>query len=371
MPSPFVHPGVGLPGEWYFTPGPTQLHPLVPEVLARAISEGFPSISHRSGRFRDEVARTREALTALLELPEGYRICYLGSASEAMERIIQGAVARRSFHLVNGEFARRFRKVATNLGREVEDAEVEDGRGFLLEDVEVPGGAELAALTLNETSTGVALRPDGVHGIADRHPGVLVAVDAVSATPAIPLDLARIDAFFFSVQKLFGLPAGLGVLVASPRLVERSLELEERGLPVGGYLHLPALARAADRDQTVATPNALAIRLLGRVAEAYLDKGASAVRQEVEANARTILNAARGAGWEPFVSVEDRSPTVLVFSVPGGSEEPRRRLAEKGFLVGDGYGPYKGAHVRIANFPVHPPEAVGALAAAIETIESG
>jgi phosphoserine aminotransferase len=365
-PAPdFPRPAAGLDGRWYFGPGPSQLHPLVPGTLSRAVAEGLPSISHRSPRFRAEVARTREALTELLSLPEGYRICYMGSATEAMERIIQGSVARRSFHLVNGSFSRRFRKVAVNLGREADQVEARDGEGFELNGVQVPGGSELVALTLNETSTGVALSPEGIRGVGERHPDVLMAVDGVSGTPAIPVEMSAVDALFFSVQKLFGLPAGLGVLVVSPRMAERSFELEERGLPVGGYLHLPALVRKADDDQTVATPNALGIHLLGRVAEAFLEMGLEGLQRETGEKARLLLEAATAAGWEPFVAEADRSPTVLVFKVPGGSVEVRSRLEERGFLLGSGYGPYKAEHVRIANFPAHTPEAVEALARAI------
>jgi phosphoserine aminotransferase len=367
-PSPLPLPASGLSPRWYFGPGPSQLHPLVPESLARAVADGLPSVSHRSARFRDEVARAREALSALLDLPDGYRVCYLGSATEAMERIVQGAVARRSFHLVNGSFSRRFRKVAVNLGKETDLLEVEDGKGFRLEEVEVSEGTELAALTLNETSTGVALEARGMEALARRHPEVLLAVDGVSGTPTVPAPLDRTDALFFSVQKLFGLPAGLGVLIVSPRMAERSFELERRGLSVGGYLHLPALIRAADEDQTVATPNALAIHLLGRVTEAFLADGLDRIRAETARKASGLLAAGAAAGWEPFVPEEDRSPTVLVFRVPDGSEGPRRRLAERGFEVGSGYGPYKAEHIRIANFPAHTPEAVEALAGAIREV---
>jgi phosphoserine aminotransferase len=364
-PPVFPRPTAGLAPRWYFGPGPSQLHSLVPEALARAVADGLPSVSHRSARFRVEVARAREALTALLQLPDGYRICYLGSATEAMERIVQGGVARQSFHLVNGSFSRRFREVAVNLGRETDVLEAEDGTGFRLDRVEVPQGTELMALTLNETSTGVALDAEGMELLAKRHPEVLVAVDGVSGTPALSVPIKRVDALFFSVQKLFGLPAGLGVLIVSPRMADRSLDLEGRGLSVGGYLHLPALLRAADQDQTVATPNALAIHLLGRVAEAFLDEGLDRMRDEMKRKASLLLGAGAAAEWEPYVAEEDRSPTVVVFRVPDGSEGPRNRLAERGFEVGSGYGPYKAAHIRIANFPAHTPEAVEALAAAI------
>jgi len=365
MSSPPLTPP-GLDSRWHFTVGPTQLHSLVPEALRRAVTEGLPSWSHRSGTVRKEVARTVEALGALLSIPDGYRVLFLGSATEAMERLVEGAVERRSFHLVNGAFARRFRGVARNLGRETRALEVPDGEGYPLETLTLPADVELAAFTQNETSTGAALDPMGIAGVARRYPEVLTAVDVVTAAPTAPLELAAVDAAFFSVQKLFGLPPGLGVLVVSPRLLERSRELQGRGVSVGGYQTLPAMAEAAGRNETVVTPNTLGIHLLGRVAEHYLERGRGVLRLEGEDSARTLRAAAAAAGWADFPRrPEDRSATVLVFRVPGGSPPARERLAAAGYAVSSGYGERKEELLRIASFPVHPPEAVAGLAAAI------
>lgn len=355
-------PGPGLPPRWYFTVGPTQLHPTIPDAIRDALAAGLPSWSHRSAPAREDVGRTVEALRALLGIPPGHRVLFLSSATEAMERIVEGAVERRSVHLVNGAFARRFRTIARNLHRETEVLEVPDGEGFDLDGVELSPGAELVGLTQNETSTGVALDPSGIVGLARRHPDTLVAVDTVTATPLQPLDLSAVDAAFFSVQKLFGLPAGLGVLVASPRLVERARERQARGAGVGGYLHLPALAEAADRNETVATPNSLGIHLLGRVAGSYLRRGIDGLRREAAASAGRIEEAAVEVGWIPFPREErHRSRTVLVFEVPGGSAMIRSRLEQGGFPVASGYGPHRDTQVRIACFPVHSPAAVEGL----------
>lgn len=353
----------------WFTVGPTALHPLVPDAAGRALAAGLGSWSHRSAPARAEVARTVEALRALLEIPPGHRVLFLGSATEAMERVVEGAVERRSFHLVNGAFARRFRDIARNLGREPEALEVVDGAGFDLEGVNLPGEAELVALTQNETSTGVALAPAGIGELARRHPGVLVAVDAVTAAPIQPLELPLVDAAFFSVQKLFGLPAGLGVLIVSERLVERARERQGRGGTVGGYLHIPGLARAADAHETAATPNLLFIHLLGRVAEAYLERGIDTLRRENREMAARVDAAARRAGWVPFPPRSgDRSTTVLVYEVPGGSGPVRARLKERGIQVSSGYGPHRDRHLRVACFPAWGMAEVEALVEGIEGV---
>jgi len=369
-------PPLGLPPQlWSFAVGPSQLHASVPAGIQRALAEGLPSWSHRSDAFRREVQRTVEGLGELLGVPPGYRVLFLGSATEAMERVVQGLVggegpdSPRSFHLLNGDFARRFRSVSRNLGGAPEGLEVEDGAGFPLSEIPLPGGFDLLCMTQNETSTGVALDPGGIVALAQRHPEVLSVVDAVTAAPLAPLDLSQVDGMFFSVQKLFGLPAGLGVLIVSPRLVERARERLGRGVPVGGYMHLPALATSADRNETGPTPNMLGIRLLGDVAEAFLLQGLGNLRTSAQWAAARIHQAAARAGWTPFPPrSEDRSSTVLVLRVPdsSGGGSVRARLRARGFEISSGYGALKDELVRIANFPAHSQEAVEALAQAIE-----
>lgn len=366
-----------------FAPGPTQLHPVVPDELRRMATDGYLSESHRSAAVRSEVARLNEALGVLLGIPADHRILLVGSATEAMERILQGSVDTRSLHLVNGAFARRFHAIARNLGLEAGSLEVPDGRGFRSREVGIPDGTELLVMTQNETSTGARIPPAEIHFLADRvrRAGGLAAVDLVTGWPTEPVDPGRIDAGFFSVQKGFGLPAGLGVIVASPALVERSRERQGRGRAVGPFFHLAAMADAAERHETVATPNTLAIRLLARVAEAYLAEGPGDLARRGEEGFSRWWEAVASLGLAPFVSEEEmRSRTVAVVTLAGeageggvaqdgiaqdrsaqGTDALRSRLRKRGFVVGDGYGPWKGKHLRVAQFPVQTPAMQAAL----------
>ena len=405
----------GHPTPLCFLPGPTALHPLAVEEARKAFADGFLSRSHRSPGFRAYMHAMEEGLRSLLRIPVDHRILLVGSATEAMERIIQGVVANRSAHLVNGAFARRFRQVAVNLGRKAAAVTVPDGEGFLGDEEGFPEhgqrfpehgqgfpehgqgfpkhgqrvpkggeglraqqagltpsgvdtlleGAELLAMTQNETSTGVRIPTEAVHSLADRarNSGALAVVDLVTGWPSEPVDPARIDCGFFSVQKAFGLPAGLGVMVVSPEFVERSRNLEAGGHITGGYMGIPALAEVADRHETRATPNMLAIRLLARVAEAYALEGQEALDSGVRRRAEAFWSVVEGLpGLTAAVGPGDnRSRTILVVEVEGGSRPLRERLAERGLLVGDGYGPGKGRHLRIANFPVQTDEMMDQL----------
>ena len=87
-----------------FSPGPTQLHSIVPEAMQEAVNSGLLSATHRSGAFSEMYEGVKSGLLELLGLPEGMRVFFVGSATEAMERVIQNTVRERSHHFVNGSF---------------------------------------------------------------------------------------------------------------------------------------------------------------------------------------------------------------------------------------------------------------------------
>ena len=87
---------------------------------------------------------------------------------------------------------------------------------------EVPPDAEVICVTQNETSTACMVPEQSLVNLARRYPEKLMAVDVVSSCPDARVDYSLVDCAFFSVQKCFGLPAGLGVLMVSERAMSRS-----------------------------------------------------------------------------------------------------------------------------------------------------
>ena len=61
----------------------------------------------------------------------------------------------------------------------------------------------------------------------------LLAVDAVSSLPYPDFDYTILDSVFFSVQKGFGLPAGLGVWMVNDRCIAKAEQLLSRGISIG------------------------------------------------------------------------------------------------------------------------------------------
>jgi len=338
----------------FFTPGPSQLYPTCQTHIEEAFEADIASISHRGAAFHTLCAETTAALRALLNIPVTHRIFFVGSATEAMERIIQNCVEKHSYHSVNGAFSRLFYTVARNLGKEAQLREVEYGKGYEADDIHA-GNSELICVTQNETSTGVSIPMDTVYAIKKAYPNVLLALDIVSSAPYADVDFTKVDCVFFSVQKGFGLPAGLGVLIVSPDAVARALRLEKKGVQVGSYHRFSSLLRYADKNETPETPNVLAIYLLGKIANDMMRSGMVNLRKETERKAAILYGfLMKNDRYRPFVADERlRSQTVIVAEVKNGSEYVIKKLADHGCIVGNGYKEFKGRHIRIANFPAH------------------
>jgi phosphoserine aminotransferase len=340
-----------------FTPGPSQLYFTAADHARQAFKDGIPSISHRSKQFEQISKEATDGLRQLLNIPADYHIFFTGSATEIWERIIQNLVEEKSFHLINGSFSKRFFEISQQLDRKPEKLSAPEGKSFD-DNITIPPGTELIAITHNETSTGVSVPLEMIYAVKENHPNALIAVDAVSSLPYPNFDLGKIDSIFFSVQKGFGLPAGLGVWIVNQKCIDKSETLLKRGMSIGSYHNIPSLLSHAQKNQTPETPNVLGIYLLSKIIQDFLRKGIDNIRRETEYKAAILYQALE---QHPLLSafVEDKkfqSKTVIVADTQSHTERLRKFLMEKGLHPGDGYGPFKKTQLRFANFPAHSKE---------------
>ncbi len=351
-----------------FTPGPSQLYVTTESHVKTALRDGIASISHRSKEFERIYSQVVEGLTSLLNIPKGFHIVFTGSATEIWERSLQSLVQSRSLHLVNGAFSKKYYETALQLGKSPTLIEVADGQAF--EDVNIPGDQpELVALTHNETSTGVSLPLDFIHSFRKRYPDALIAVDAVSSLPHPKFDLEAIDMLFFSVQKAFGLPAGLGVWIVNERCLEKANTLQASGVSIGSYHALPSLVSMAAKNQTPETPNVLGIYLLAQVTDDFLRRGLQVIRQETAYKSALLYQTLEHLSFaSPFVkNSASRSQTVIVAETGSKTGDIVKALQPKGLYPGDGYGKAKASQLRFANFPTHSKEQYELL---VDTLQS-
>ncbi len=339
----------------YFTCGPTQLYKTVPKHIKALLQNNILSVSHRGQLFMDTYRELTVNLRQLLNIPSAYQIFYLSSSIESMERTLQNCVVKNSFHLTNGAFAEKYFNMSLVLGKKAINYSFLPVEKTNLDEIKIPATSEMICVTQNETSTGVALPMTEIYRLKSRYPKKLIALDIVSSVPCVGIDFSQLDLVFFSVQKAFGLPAGLSVLVVSPSAMEKSLSMEKKGISTGSYHSFSSLKKYADRNQTVATPNVFLLFLLNRVAADFLKYPLKKIRRETHQKAALLYTYFdKHPKYHPAVSAgRFRSVTTIVVNTGADTDKIIASLAKKGMIVSRGYGRNKKTQIRIANYPSH------------------
>jgi len=330
-----------------FYPGPSRVHDEIPGYVQDAHELGVMSINHRSDAFMAISERTVSLLKQRLNIPSDYTIFYTSSATECWEIIAQSLITDKSYHLYNGAFGQKWHEYTQRLHSGA--TAVPFGVEEKLDPAKLTFPEEgVICITQNETSNGTQVPSALIKRIKKNHPQHLVAVDAVSSMAGIVLDFKAADVWFASVQKCFGLPAGLGLMICSPQAIERSNHIAEKD----HYNSLTFMTSMMTRWQTPCTPNVLGIYLLMRVLE-----DSENIKDTHE---KTV---ARQEDWIAFLSERNKiaplvsngavqSHTVVPVTGDADTLQHIKTLAKKNdILLGEGYGEWKSTTFRIANFP--------------------
>lgn len=345
----------------FFTTGPSALYFTVEQHLKTALQNQIPSIPHRSKEFSQIYRQAEEGLRDLVGLPDDYVLFFTSSATEVWERMLQSAVTRESLHLVNGSFSLRFYQIAKKLQYQAIPVEVSSGEVVSIQNLPDDATPELIGVTHSETSAGTQQPVDDLKQLRKKYPQALITVDAVSSFPVVDLPFEAIDSVYFSVQKCFGLPAGLGCWLVNQRFIEKARQIAPTGKT--SYHGIDSYLEKHKKFQTPATPNVLSIYLLSRVIGDMLMKGLDRIRMESKYKSAILYHLLESRqSIRPFVSEPAwRSETVIVGDAGAQTGPILEQLASKSLIVGSGYGQFKEQHIRIANFPTHSKEQVEML----------
>ncbi|WP_018621214.1 aminotransferase class V-fold PLP-dependent enzyme [Spirosoma luteum] len=326
-----------------FYPGPSKVYPQVAEYAAEAVREGIVSLNHRSAGFMTIVQETVRLLHEKLDIPADYHVALVSSATECWEIVSQSLTAHASLHPHSGAFGKKWAEYAYRIKPPTSLNE-----------------ADVLCIVQNETSNGTQVSMDTLAQFR-RDFSSLIAVDAVSSMAGVAFDWTLADVWFASVQKCFGLPAGLAVLIYSPAALKRAEEIGERD----HYNSLLFIHENFSKFQTPCTPNGLGIYLLMRVLQQ--------VPGIAEVSARTKQ---RAADWYAFFDHEmNQTPFTLLIDDPAtrsdtviavsGAEQAIKAVKaaaqQAGITLGNGYGDWKTTTFRIANFPAIDDEEIGTL----------
>ena len=354
----------------YFTPGPSGLYFTIEHHLKHAVKYGITSISHRSKQFEEIFKEAEINLKELVQLPDDYQMVFTSSATEIWEKMTDGLINRKSLHIVNGAFSKKFYSVVNNLHKEADI--IESSWGDLPEfTINAAENYDLVGVTHNETSTGVRTPLDKLYSLKEQYPESILAVDAVSSLPVVDLDYSKVDTVYASVQKAFGLPAGLGVWLINQETEEQARKMNKSGKIRQSSHNIISLIEQARKYQTPSTPNIMGIYLFSQVVRDMINRGIQQIRNDIIYKSAILYNMLdQHDVLQPFVREKTlRSDTIIVVDSGERTADLLTYLSDHKFEVGNGYGKMMGKQIRIANFPTHSKEQFEMLVDLIEKFE--
>lgn len=331
-----------------FYPGPSKVYPQVATYIQEAVASGILSQNHRSSAFIELSHHTIDLLKQKLEVPQNYWVFYASSATECWEIIAQSLIREQSYHIYNGAFGKKWAAYTRKLGIKVSEHTFALNEEWAIAQLEGVASSELIAITHNETSNGTALTNEQIQQLRAACPEQLIAVDATSSLGGVYLDFTQADIWYASVQKCLGLPAGMAIMVCSPKAIDRALVINERN----HYNSLAFMIEKMKDWQTTYTPNTLNIYLLNRILQQV--SPIKIIDQMIRERARQYYHFCEKMTDLEVLSNLTSTRSATVISIKGSLNRIayiKAQAAQQNIVLGNGYGDWKDTTFRLANFP--------------------
>lgn len=289
----------------HFSSGPCAKRPgWSPEVLAAALTG-------RSHRAKPGLAKLQEVLNrtrSVLGIPEDYRIGIVAASDTgAVEMALWSLLGARGLDILAWEsFGQDW---ITDVTKQLK---LKDVRQLTADYGALPDLAQVdftrdVVFTWNGTTSGVRV-PDGDWIAADREG--LTICDATSAAFAMPLPWDKLDVTTWSWQKVLGGEAQHGMLVLSPRAVER-LESYTPAWPLPKIFRLTKGGKLAEEiftGSTINTPSMLCVEdQIDALKWAEGLGGLPALVARSEGNLAAIAQWVEASDWAGFLAEDARA----------------------------------------------------------------
>ncbi len=287
--------------------------------------------SHRGSIGKAKLAEAVERTHALLRLPADYRIGIVpASDTGAMEMAIWSLLGARPVTMLAWEsFGAGW---VTDVAKQLQlDAEIRTADYGQIADLGGIDPQHDLVFTWNGTTSGVRV-PNG-DWIAGDRTGLSIC-DATSAAFAQDIDWTKIDVGTFSWQKALGGEAAHGMLVLSPRAVER-LEREPAPRPLPKIFRLTKSGKLIEgifKGETINTPSMLCVEdWLLALGWAERIGGLDALVARADANAAALDRWVQAAGWIEHLAADPaiRSNTSVCLQFADRSDEDANRARQK------------------------------------------
>jgi phosphoserine aminotransferase len=307
-----------------FSSGPCAKRPnWSPDALKAALV----GRSHRSKPGKERLLKAIELTREILDVPADYKIGIVpASDTGAVEMALWSLLGARGVEMLAWESFGEGWVTDVVKQLKLDDARITKADYGLLPDLAAVDFARDVVFPWNGTTSGVRV-PNGDWIPADRQG--LTITDATSAAFAQAIDWAKVDVATFSWQKALGGEAAHGMLILSPRAVER-LETYTPAWPLPKIFRLTKSGKLNEgvfKGETINTPSMLCV-------EDYLDalRWAQSVGGLDGLIARADANTAAIAGWveeTPWIDFLPKDPATrsntsvcLVFTDPEIAAKP-------------------------------------------------
>jgi phosphoserine aminotransferase len=290
--------------------------------------------SHRSALGKARLEEAIERTRALLRLPDGYRLGIVpASDTGAMEMAIWSLLGARPVTMLAWEsFGAGW---VTDVAKQLKlDAEIRTADYGQICDLDGIDPASDLVFTWNGTTSGVRV-PDADWIAADR--AGLSICDATSAAFAQDIDWPKIDVGTFSWQKALGGEAAHGMLVLSPRAVER-LESAPAPRPLPKIFRLTKggkLIEGIFKGETINTPSMLAVEdWLLALDWAEGIGGLEALIARADANAAALDRWVQSSAWIEHLAADPtiRSNTSVCLQFADRSDAEANKARQKAIV---------------------------------------
>jgi phosphoserine aminotransferase len=289
-----VRPAIA-PANPRFSSGPCAKRP---NWSPEALSDAPLGRSHRAKLGKAKLKLAIDLTREVLEVPADYRIAIVpASDTGAVEMAMWSLLGARGVDMVAWEsFGSGWVSDVTKELKLADVRTIKAGYGKL-PDLSTIDFDRDVVFTWNGTTSGVRV-PNGDFIPADRKG--LTICDATSAAFAQKLDFAKLDVVTFSWQKVLGGEGAHGMLILSPRAVER-LESYTPAWPMPKIFRMTKggkLIEGLFEGETINTPSMLCV-------EDYIDAlewakslgGLKALLAKADANAQVIHDFVATNGW--------------------------------------------------------------------------
>ncbi len=309
-----------VPARPFFSSGPCAKPP---GWSAERLATQSLGRSHRSALGKARLQEAIERTHALLGLPADYRLGIVpASDTGAMELALWSLLGTRPVTMLAWEsFGAGW---VTDVAKQLKlDADIRTADYGEIADLAGIDPASDVVFTWNGTTSGV--RVADANWIAADRTGLTIC-DATSAAFAQNIDWPKIDVGAFSWQKALGGEAGHGMLVLSPRAVER-LEREPAPRPLPKIFRLTKSGQLIDgifKGETINTPSMLAVEdWLLAIDWAEGVGGLKALIARADANAAGLDRWVQRADWIEHLAVDPkiRSNTSVCLTVEGADAD--------------------------------------------------